>query len=406
MQLTDDQAKAYDGIQQWMSNKSADWCYKLAGFAGTGKTTLLQQIINTMDDMPFCCAPTGKAASVLGKKLEHALVTTVHSALYSPVVPNADRLEALVLKLKDDPENGELKAQIQEEKDQLNKQRLSFTSKLRKDEYKDYLFIVDEASMINKKMAEDFQHSGAKVLFVGDPGQLPPVGDAGWFGNGKIDFTLNTVVRQALENPIIRLSMEVRQKGYCNANEFSGQKEICIISKNDFPPKEWLEVNQVLTGSNYLRRRINRFFRKQLGYNEKIPMEGEKLICLKNNFDQYGLINGVPATCLQTAEIDDYGELRSSVLFEDQVKAELPLYKYPFEAHYDASAQEEPWQARYDLTEFDWAYAITVHKSQGSEWDKVLLADDGFWSNKVEQRKQWLYTAITRAKESLIWVVD
>ena len=135
-------------------------------------------------------------------------------------------------------------------------------------------------------------------------------------------------------------------------------------------------------------------------------MEGEKLICLKNDFENYGLINGVPASCTQSAFIDEDGETRISVLFEDEIKTELVLYNYPFEAHYRQNAQEEPWAMRRAFAEFDWAYAITVHKSQGSEWKKVLLADDGFFSRNLDDRKKWLYTAITRAKENLIWVQE
>ena len=406
MKLTDDQEKSYDKIMKWMGG-SGDWCYKLAGYAGTGKTTLLQHIINEMDELPLCCAPTGKAASVLEKKLtDSAVVTTVHKALYSPVSPCTEKLEAMILELKKDPDNKELKQAIATEKKEMSKKKLAFTSKLKKDEYKGFTFIVDEASMINKKMAADFEYSGARVLFVGDPGQLPPVGDSGWFGNGRADSVLEKVMRQALDNPIIRLSMDIRNSGFCNPEKYSDCSEVRIVNKNDLPVEEWLKVDQVLTGSNYLRRRINRFFRKQLGYEEQTPMEGEKLICLKNDFENYGLINGVPASCTQSAFVDEDGELRASVLFEDELKSELVLYTHPFEAHYRQNAQEEPWAMRRSLAEFDWAYAITVHKSQGSEWRNVLLADDGFFSRNFGDRKKWLYTAITRAKENLIWVQE
>ena len=406
MKLTTDQEKAYDGIMKWMSGKG-DWCYKLAGYAGTGKTTLLQHIINGMDDVPFCCAPTGKAASVLESKLSSdAVVTTVHKALYAPVAPCTEKIEAMIAELKKNPDNAQLRADIAAEKKEMSKQKLSFTSKLKNGEYEGRTFITDEASMINKKMADDFKYSGARVLFVGDPGQLPPVGDGGWFGNGSPDYTLEKVMRQALDNPIIRLSMDIRKNGYCSPAQYTNCPEVKIVKKSDLPVDEWLAVDQVLTGSNYLRRRINRFFRKQYGYEEQTPLKGEKLICLKNDFEHYGLINGIPATCSESAYVDDDGELRMSALFEDEIKTDMAIYTYPFEAHYKTNAQEDPWIMRRSLAEFDWAYAITVHKSQGSEWKNVLLADDGFFSRNMDDRKKWLYTAITRAKENLIWVQE
>ena len=406
MKLTDDQEKSYDKIMKWMAG-SGDWCFKLAGFAGTGKTTLLQHIINGMDDVPLCCAPTGKAASVLEKKLdESAVVTTVHKALYSPVSPCTEKLEAMIMKLKDDPDNQSLRLEIAEEKKEMSKQKLSFSSKLKPGEYKGVTFIVDESSMITKKMAMDFQYSGARVLFVGDPGQLPPVGDKGWFGDGEADATLKKVMRQALDNPIIRLSMDIRNNGFCNPLDYNDCSEVTIANKSDLPVEHWLKADQVLTGSNYLRRRINRFFRKQLGHTEQMPVECEKLICLKNDFDTYGLINGVPASCAGSAFLDEDGEWRISVLFEDELKTDMALYSHPFEAHYRTNAQEEPWAMRRGLAEFDWAYAITVHKSQGSEWRNVLLADDGFFSRNMDDRKKWLYTGITRAKEKFTWVQE
>ena len=405
MKLTTDQAKAYDDIFKWIKNPGDRWCYRLAGYAGTGKTTLLKDLVNGLDKAAYCCAPTGKAASVLEKKLDDAIVTTVHKALYSPISPSAEKLEELLQALKENPGDEKLKEKVKKEKENIKGEKLSFTSKLSPGELKGKFFIVDEASMVNKFMAEDFQKSGANVLFVGDPGQLPPVKDGGWFGEVPANFTLRKVMRQALDNPIIRLSMDIRENGAVDPREYL-YPETVIINKSDMIPEEWLKFDQVLTGSNNLRRRINRYFRKNLGKESNWPMEGEKLICLKNSFGSYGFINGVEATALQDAKFDDIGDLRCSILFEDQVNEAVPFYNVPFQQHYTNDVEELPWAMRRDLSEFDWAYAITVHKSQGSEWPKVLLADDGFWLDKPRMRKQWLYTAVTRAKEQLTWVVN
>ena len=409
MKLTSGQGIAYDKIMKWIADPSLGWKFVLAGYAGTGKTTLMQHIINNMETIPFCCAPTAKAASVLDKKLENAIVTTVHKALYSPIIPSSEGLKLLIASIamaKNEKEKSELQKEIEEEKKKMKKEKLQFSCKLRQGEYLGYVFVVDEASMITPDMAEDFHFSGARVIFVGDPGQLPPVKAKEWFCKDGCDAMLTEITRQALDSPIIRLSMEIREKGTCNYKNYFDCDEITIAQKNKYDAVEWLKKDQVLVGSNNLRRRINRYFRKQHENHESVfPVNGEKLICLKNDMENHGLINGLPATCTNS-EVDDFNDLRLSVLIDDELKSDMIAYKYPFEIHYDKKANELPWMLKQDMVEFDFAYAITVHKSQGSEWGDVLLADDGFMSTYGGQRKKWLYTAITRAKKTFTWIRD
>ena len=186
---------------------------------------------------------------------------------------------------------------------------------------------------------------------------------------------------------------------------YSDCNDVSIVHKSKLSHEDWLAADQVLTGSNALRRKLNRFFRNKLNKQGNLPVEGEKLICLKNDFNRYGLVNGIFGNLMSDIKVDDLGEAIGTILFEGQIKVDIPFYTYPFFVHYDSTSEEEPWALRNDLAEFDWAYAITVHKSQGSEWENVILADDGFWSNRVE-RKSWLYTGITRAKQNLTWVVE
>src|SRR5487761_2026201 len=118
MQLSIEQTKALTKIHKWHKSKSVEPLL-LAGYAGTGKTTLLQEFINGLDIRPLCCAPTGKAASVLAKRLTNATVSTVHKALYKPIAANERVLDELIAAFMANPENEALKLAVDEEKKRL-----------------------------------------------------------------------------------------------------------------------------------------------------------------------------------------------------------------------------------------------------------------------------------------------
>jgi exodeoxyribonuclease-5 len=360
------------------------------------------------DDKPHCLAPTGKAASVLQKKLKDVEVRTIHSAIYKPNMPDVSELEALQIELAAAPEGDKqvLLDAIVEVKRKLSEEKLTFHNNDKKDIKFGDLVIVDEASMVTKRMISDLENTGAKVLFVGDPGQLPPVGDSGYFSHEKPDAILTEVQRQALDNPIIELSMKIRKGDQCHW--LIENKHILKRPKDGYAVADLAKADQVLTGTNWMRHRINRGLRtvhkipKDLWY----PQQGEKLICLKNQHVQGSwVINGVPCVAAGNAECDmDTGNMLMDVLYEDRLIKDAKIYPYPFEAHYNPNAVEEPWASRHSFSEFDFGYAITVHKSQGSEWERVVLVDDEMFAWKIADRKRWLYTAVTRAKEHLTWL--
>lgn len=406
MSLSADQQKVYDKIQGWIADKqSEDWMFYLGGFAGTGKTYLLGHIINNLPAPPLCLAPTGKAASVLQKKLRDVPVSTVHSALYRPVAPDLNQLAKLEEKLLNDPQNEAIKQAVREEKARIAALPVSFSSK-------DYvairpgdLVVIDEASMVTNRMLDDLEKTKAKVLFVGDPGQLPPVGDIGYFSSQRPDVMLTEVQRQALDNPIIQLSMMIR-KGEPIPKQIEND-HILRRPRHGFELEKLIESDQILTGRNAIRRKLNRICRKLHGRNESIwPVAGEKLICLKNLV--YGgtwFINGVQCVAVSDATLDTASYDRTvTVEYEGRTVTNVPFYHYPFEVHYHKDAQDEPWAARTGLCELDYGYAITVHKSQGSEWASVILVDDEMNIDDRSFRKRWLYTAVTRAKERLTWL--
>lgn len=409
MSLSHEQLTAETRIKGWLSG--SDQIFMLGGYAGTGKTYLMGHIINSVGYHAgheiLCCAPTGKAASVLMSKLNGKDVSTVHSLIYAPMGEDTGKLEALLDKLVKDPENETLTKEIEVEKRRISSKPVSFQISGKDKVLPGQLVIIDEASMVSDEMFHDLVATGAKLMFVGDPGQLPPVGSGGWFIKAKYDVVLEEVQRQALESPIIRLSMDVRNSNLKKSQYSYPDCKIC--DKSEVPISDWLDSDQVITGTNASRRRINRFFRKQLKHNEKgdLPQISEKIICLKNSKPVKGIsnryINGVQGSVIKSAHYDEKGDLRMSIFYESNILEDIAVYDYHFLQHYETARAIDPFFMRRDLKEFDYAYAITVHKSQGSEWNSVIIADDKMQQFKKDFRKRWLYTAITRAKEKLIW---
>jgi exodeoxyribonuclease-5 len=405
--LTKEQTTAKDRIMLWMDNGyDTSWMFYLGGYAGTGKTFLLGDIINSLDKKPHCLAPTGKAASVLQKKLKGVPVNTIHSALYKPNENHEDieQLKELRKLLAANPEDEYIPKLIEDLKRKMMKEKLTFSDKEKQTIEEDDLVIIDEASMVTSKMMFDLEQSGAKVLFVGDPGQLPPVGDNGYFSHEKPDALLSEVQRQALDNPIIALSMAIRQGK--EGQWLIESEQIRKRPKEGFSFVELSKVDQILTGTNVMRRKINRGVRTVMGIdrNQWYPRNGEKLICLKNRNIRQGfdMSNGVICSAVNDCECVN-GDLLLDVLYDGELFKEQKVYPFPFEAHYNPKATEEPRSLRHHWAEFDYGYCITVHKSQGSEWDNVVLVDDDF-AKRNKDRKRWLYTAVTRAKEKLTWL--
>ena len=402
MVLSKEQSIALDKINRWL--KSDDWwCFRLGGYAGTGKTFLLQHLINSYDERLTCCAPTGKAASVLRSKLDGMDVSTIHSVLYKPVAPYSEKLDKLLELLEKDPDNKELQEKVKIEAELFAKKKVSFLSKETTEIMPGQLVIIDEASMVTPRMIEDIKATGCRALFVGDPGQLPPVNSANWFSGSEVDYTLETVQRQALDSPIVRMSLEVREGGLRKSNY---QYDDCkIISKADLTDEDWLATDQVITGRNATRHRLNRYFRNQLDFHGEMPVAGDKLICLKNeSVDDTLFINGTQCVATSDTHFDENTkENYIDIDYEGNELEAVKFYDYHCRLHYSSGLVEAPWFNRQNYREFDYSYAITVHKSQGSEWDSVIIADDKMQYEKKKFRKRWLYTAITRAKNKLIW---
>lgn len=355
MKLSAEQTKVFDQIMKW--HAGPEQSFVLAGYAGAGKTTLAKYIAEAIGvgDVYFC-AFTGKAANVLREKGCHN-ATTIHGAIYKLI--------------------GE------DEKNKRPYFGLDRMSKIREAA----LVIVDEYSMLPKEIIKDLKTLASKILYLGDPFQLPPV-------NGVCDLEpdafLQEIHRQALDNPIIRYATAVRNSQkleYVTLPEFQYQPS------NKTDPALYMEVDQVIVGFNKTRNAFNDRFRQKLGFKGTYPLTGEKLICLKNNH-QIGLFNGMIGECKADAKLTK-GQL--VVNFEEFGK--LAVWSGDFERRLPMTDDGHKY-----LDRFDFSYAITCHKSQGSEFNSILVYNEPIGRDPIE-RARWKYTAITRAAYRCI-VVD
>jgi exodeoxyribonuclease-5 len=319
------------------------------GLAGTGKTTLLSDIVQ---DTPtdHLVTMTGKAASVLrAKGCKQA--QTCHSLIYN-------------LRNKKLKEDGSVD--------------LFFAAKLKVGALTGHVIYLHECSMVSTYVANDFLRSGARIVAFGDNGQLPPVQAQQYFT--KADDELFTIHRQALESAIIRQAHNIRAT--CSykqdGDDFKVRSKVTL--------DEMAEADMVLCFTRRTADKLNASIRAAKGYNLPYPMAGEQLLCLKNA-PKFGLYNGAIYTL-----VDSFPHVSDAIMVEvDGDKVLVP--KVMFNAKTDKVNVDD------DATsQFSYANALTVHKSQGSEWDKVVLVDEC----RQGIRREWLYTGVTRAAKSII----
>jgi len=393
MNLSSEQENAVAAIERWLQGDQRQ-PFVLTGYAGTGKTTLLAYLIeHTFDDATFCTV-TGKAMNVLKRKLPGARCRTIHNLLYLPLGDGALRRVLDVLRQKpDDPE-------ALKEYHQIKRGNVGFTDREEAEDDADLgLIVVDEASMLSEKMLMDLRRLGRPLMLVGDEMQLPPVKAASIFGILTPDARLTQVHRQALESPIISLATAIREGDNATIERFPRLKYDFTMA---------MRADKIICHANRTRHNINRMYRKNLGFTSEFPQKDDRLLSVRNG-SNYRWVNG--AECLNIDDVDPNLHPGSrifdmNVAYEDR-KPE-PVSGYLFEAisNYREchGLQMAFGEMDQNLRSFDYGYCLTVHKSQGSEWDKVYLYDDARRWMQGSAYAQWLYTAVTRAKEKLVWI--
>ncbi|MBC6717202.1 AAA family ATPase [Aurantimonas sp. DM33-3] len=371
MKLSPQQDDALKAVADWLADGETP-IFRLFGYAGTGKTTLARHFAEGIDGAVQFAAFTGKAAQVLRSKGAKS-ARTLHSLIYRP--------------------RGE--ETISDETSGLSRVSPTFSLNRQSPVAKAKLIIVDECSMVDEALGRDLMSFGTPILVLGDPGQLPPVSGGGFFTEAEPDFLLTEIHRQARDNPIIDLALHVREGKELMHGDWGAAR---IIGKREVETDEVLAADQVLVGTNRTRRRYNVRLRELKGFEGPLPMSGDKLVCLRND-PAKGLLNGslwqVMTASRETTKPGVNLIVKPDDDDIDQGAAKIRLLKAAFE---DPDA-DIPWPTKKRFDDFDYGYALTVHKAQGSQWNNVMLFDES-WAFK-ETRERWLYTAITRAAERL-----
>jgi len=413
MNLSDEQNQCMDiimnklsqaGIGSLPSHMRTPFVYRVGGYAGTGKTHLLSELRNEIftlkkrTNVAFATF-TGKASSVLKTKLIEVnsirgddYVGTIHGLIYRALTKYDKRLGTYVIvgwKLIDH------------------------------DDFFYDVIIIDEGSMVSQEIWTDLMKFGVPIIVVGDHGQLPPVSAKAFSLMTNPDFVLTKIHRQAEGNAIIQLSAFVRQNGYIPFNHVWSKGVFKINWDHNKAKELWEEADHdenliVLCGFNATRCGLNNKIRKQMGYKKETPYPGERIVCLRNNHT-IKLMNGQIGTMLWlmpddedlyriTLEVDGYVD-PYECLVSMETFGQVTYTTYGDDKKSRAARKYAKDQG-YELDFFDYGYCISVHKSQGSEWNKVILFEQRtkYWDD--DYYKRWLYTGITRAKEKLMVVSD
>ena len=412
MELTKDQESALTTLLDWYYSDKKSSYITLGGLAGTGKTTIISLFREKLPmnvNVAFV-AYTGKAASVMKNKLTKEIgklkpsdyCGTIHSLIYEPVVDEKNEI--------------------------IDWRKCKLTG------YD--LIIVDECSMVSRDIFNDLISYNIPILFVGDHGQLPPINADNFNLMDNPDIKLETMHRFGDESELLKISMEARINGKIKFGNYNNQVikvdprnsiiRDFIKSCNDFSD------SMILCGFNKTRVKMNQKIRKLIGRIDDDPIVGDRVVCLRNNKHAYDcpIYNGMTGTinslknynrCYDVkinldCESKIYkGEISKNTFMKEKqtfdtnefiYKKDLQLYRKIKNVgdYYSINNVVKEKNTKVYLDVFDFAYAMTVHKAQGSEYNKVVLIEEGrsIWGKDSDLWKRWLYTAVTRARNQLL----
>lgn len=444
---TNEQCGLMQKLSHFIHPDNKDEVFILRGYAGTGKTTMLGALTRALKKMKrktILMAPTGRAAKVLQQKTRKSAFT-IHKIIYAPAV---DKKGVTHFKLKANKGKGTI-------------------------------YIVDEASMIHDKALETSGFSGnhvledlvsfmlkgqaCKIILVGDPAQLPPVGldsspalDATYIRQSYfldvVEFELQEVQRQAQHSGILFNATSLRnriQEGLIGEPSFENARFEDFIphfegSELEYALQQSYDYNGVdqtviLCRSNKRANMYNQRIREHFFGRDTVLTKSDQLMIVKNNYfwlkpdSEAGFLangdlvqvekvnNMHEAYGFQFADVKlrllDYPDMDSlevKVLLDtlDSESSGLSYenYKLLFEriiAEYDLRSfrkkvekvKQDPY---YNALQIKFAYALTGHKAQGGQWKEVFVEQAVYTEDRMDlSYYKWLYTSFTRASEKL-----
>lgn len=454
---TNQQQEVVNLLTDFMLDNLQDGVFILRGFAGTGKTSLVSTLVQTLKQLERECvliAPTGRAAKVLSSYSDHPAFT-IHKRIYRQKSIDKDSLFEI---------NFNMKANL--------------------------LFICDEASMISNdeymshslygtgRLLDDLVHfvyngKGCRLILLGDTAQLPPVGEGEspalmdevmkGYGFDVMSYTMTQVVRQAETSGILWNATHLRElmdtedifslpkirfNGFADVKNVPGNE--LIETLEDCYQRDGEDDTIVITRSNKRAVAYNNGIRNQILWREELLSGGDRIMIAKNHYgeDDLFIANGEIVVVKRvrnerelygftfadveiTFPDDDDKELECTVLL-DTLQTEAPaltseqqsiLYNKVYEDYDEINTAKEGerpvWKKAtkaerlkamkkdkyYNALQIKYAYAVTCHKAQGGQWKNVFI-DQGFMTEDMlgPDYFRWLYTAITRATGCVYFV--
>ncbi len=444
-----EQEKAVKSLADFLFSRQQDSVFLLKGYAGTGKTSLIGALVKTLDQLQQKCvllAPTGRAAKVFSHYAKHSAFT-IHKKIYRQ------------RNYSNDMDNFSLD-------DNLHQQTLFIVdeaSMIANDGLSGAAF--GTGRLLDDLIQYVYAGTGCRLMLIGDTAQLPLVGEEQspalspdvlkGYGLEVYEAQLTEVVRQMHDSGILWNATELRR--YISEEVFfalpsirvDGFPDIRIIpgnelieAINDSYDHAGMDETIVVCRSNKRANIYNRGIRNMILYREDELNSGDLLMVAKNNYfwtEQCKEIDfiangdiavvrrvrrGREAYGFRFADVvlafPDYGDVELEVkLLLDTLHTDTPalpkeqndkLFYAVLEDYADITVKRERMKKmkadpHYNALQVKYAYAVTCHKAQGGQWKRVFL-DQGYMTEDMltPDYFRWLYTAFTRATETLYLV--
>ena len=389
--LNEEQSVAVSKLKDWWYSYRSTCNFEISGAAGTGKTTLIKYLIKEIgldiNEVLFL-AYVGKASLVMARNGLRA--QTIHSAIYDVNKTPKKKANGDVMRNEDG--------------------RIIYEIKFTKKPFLDpniKLIVIDEASMVPERIARDVESFGVPIITTGDLNQLPPVFGDSYFLRHP-DVILKKIMRQSDESPIPYFARDILDGKWFD--ECNIQDKIFVYNRHKLSKEKMDDIFRnhdiIICGTNRTRDALNRYIREDIYHiTDKEPVVGDKLICRKNDWDRciddnFFLINGM----IGFVDDIDLEHIKKSYIKLDFKPDFLENYLFTnvlLDRKYFHMPYEKKLNYYSDYNLFELGYCITCHLAQGSQYNNVCIVLDSFvWSNK-RYRKQWIYTAVTRAIDTI-----
>lgn len=374
-QLSSDQVNAVTRAGEWFRSRDAR-PFKVFGPAGSGKTTTARFIIEALGTNTQALAPTNRAARILRSRGVNG-AKTIHSVLFQPTpwcMTRSLPVDARCIQEQEQHQHGVRFFKRHDPPEGIQ------------------CFTIDEASMVGRRIGDDVELFGIKTIVIGDPYQLPPIGDEPAYTSDLPGVDLDTSHRFDSLSDIGKLANTIRL-----SSGLAGWKKLI-----PYVPFESVDqYDLLLAWRNETRWQIITTLRSLRGRSLEQPQIGDRLISVANTYEA-GVLNADELTVIgEITPATHMGAFNVPTREAGVVQA----WKAGFR-----DLEGEQWSASQsrrkgtNICALTWSECMTVHKAQGGEWENVLVVDDLSkmdWAFRSTPGglNTWAYTAVTRASK-------